>query len=217
LSDVYTLDAQARTITGKKVSQLRVQGLVPAVIYGTKIDPINLQVPYRALEVTLLKAGGTHLIDIALPSGTQTVLARAVQRDVITRTILHVDFLAIDKSVAIETDVQIHVVGESPIIASRVGLLQIDLPSLRLSALPSDLVDTIIVDISGLTAVGDVIHVSDLQVPSGVTVLNNADDSVLRIVAVRAAMTDEEIAAAEGPAITEPERIERKKADEIDA
>ena len=62
----FKIEAQPRQITGKQTKQLRKDGLVPAVVYGPGIEPFPIQVPYRPLEVTLMKAGGTNLIDIAV-------------------------------------------------------------------------------------------------------------------------------------------------------
>lgn len=212
MAETYTIDAQARTITGKKVSQLRTQGLVPAIIYGTKIEPISVQIPYRALELTLLKAGGTHLIDVNVDGTPQTVLARSVQRDVIKGTILHVDFLAIDKTVKIITQIPVHFVGESPVVTSRIGVIQHDLNTLHIEALPGDLIDHVDVDISGLASIGDTVHVKDLTLPSGVTVQEDAEMVVVRVAAPRVVVeeepTDTEAAASE------PEVISKGKADE---
>lgn len=214
MAETYTIDAQARTITGKKVSQLRTQGLVPAVIYGTKIDPISVQIPYRALELTLLKAGGTHLIDVNVDGTAQTVLARSVQRDVIKGTILHVDFLAIDKSVKITTQVPVHFVGESPVATTKVGNIQHDLNTLHIEALPSDLIDHVDVDITSLANIGDTVHVKDLTLPKGVTVLEDAEAVVVRVAAPRA-VVEEETLDTEGAA-AEPEVISKGKSDEED-
>ncbi|MBK8026492.1 MAG: 50S ribosomal protein L25 [Chloroflexi bacterium] len=165
--------------------------------------------------MTLLKAGGTHLIDVDVDGAVQTVLARSVQRDVLKGTIIHVDFMAIDKMTKIATEVAVHLVGESPAVASRLGILQQDLMTVTIEALPADLVDALNVDISSLTDIGSVVHVSDLQLPSGVAVRNDADASVARVVALRAVV--DETAAAEGeggPA--EPQLVERKRGDEFE-
>ncbi|MDZ4771056.1 MAG: 50S ribosomal protein L25 [Chloroflexota bacterium] len=214
MADTYTLDAQSRTVTGKKVGQLRVQGLVPAVIYGAKIQPIHLQVPYRALELTLRKAGGTNLIDVNIDGSVQTVLARSVQRDVIRGSILHVDFLAIDKSVKIATDIPVHLVGESPAVNNRQGVLQHDLMVLHVEALPGDLIDQVTIDISNLKLYGDHITVADLKLPSGVTALVEPSAVIVRIVGAKIVSEDGLDAA---PVVAEVEVISKGKIDEDEA
>ncbi|MCK6579676.1 MAG: 50S ribosomal protein L25 [Anaerolineae bacterium] len=214
MSKTYTLAANPRTVTGKKVGQIRRQGLVPAVIYGAKVQPTHLQIAYRDLETTLLKAGGTHLIDVNVDGAVQTVLARSVQRDVLKGTIIHVDFLAIDKSTKITTEVPLHFVGESPAVAARMGVVQSDMQTIEIEALPMDLIDGVNVDVSGLTEVGSVVHVRELVLPSGVTARADADAVVVRIVPLRIISDIEETSSEEGA--SEPELVERKRGEDFE-
>lgn len=213
MAETYTLDAQSRALTGKKVSQLRVQGLVPVIVYGARFEPVALQIPYRALEITLRSAGGTNLININFDGKTQSVITREVQRDILRGTITHVDFLAVDASTRITADVQIHLVGESPAAQTRIGELLQQSNTLSIEAVPADLIDSIEVDISGLKQVGDAIHIRDLNINPNITVLNDPDDLVVRINALRELV--EETEGVEGEAVSaEPEVISKGKADE---
>jgi large subunit ribosomal protein L25 len=216
VAETYTLDAQARAVTGKKVGQLRVQGLVPAVIYGAKFNPVTVQIPYRPLEVALLHAGGTHLININYDGKSQSVITRAVQRDVLKGTIIHVDFLAVDATTRITADIAIHLVGESPAAETRLGELAQQTTTLAIEAVSADLIDSVEVDISGLKEVGDSIHVRDLNINPNITVLNDPDELVVRINPLRDvnAPSEDELEAAAAPA--EPEVISKGKADEED-
>lgn len=212
MADTYNLEAQPRTIVGKKVGQLRRQGLVPVVVYGAALkEGVNLQVPYRPLQVALAKAGGTHLIEISADGAKHTVLARAVQRDVIKGDILHVDFQAVDLSQTITTNVPVHLTGESPAAETRIGALAQVANTLTIEALPSDLIDSVQVDISGLREIGDGIHVRDLDLGSKVSILNDPDELLVHITAI-AAPAEEEGEAEAGPA--EPEVIRREREDE---
>ncbi|MBZ0289687.1 MAG: 50S ribosomal protein L25, partial [Anaerolineae bacterium] len=96
MAENYVLEAQPRTVVGKKVGALRRSGMVPVIVYGPQTEPINLQIEYRPLQIALMKAGGTNLIDIRYDGGSQVVLAREVQRDVLRGDIMHVDFFAVD-------------------------------------------------------------------------------------------------------------------------
>jgi len=205
------LDAEARALTGKKVGQLRVKGLVPAVIYGAKFSPVAVQIPYRPLEVALLHAGGTHLININYDGKSQSVITRAVQRDVLKGTIIHVDFLAVDASTRITANIAIHLVGESPAAETRIGELAQQITTLSIEAIPADLIDAVEVDISDLKEIGDSIHVRDLNISSKITVLDDPDELVVRINPIREVV--EEVISEEG-APAEPEVISRGKADE---
>ncbi len=212
MAESYNLDAQPRTIVGKKVSQLRTQGLVPAVIYGTHIQAISVQIPYRSLQMALAKAGGTHLIDINVGSSTQTVLARHVQRDVMNGSILHVDFLALDMNTKIQTQVPVHFVGIAPAVDQRRGILLQGTNTLTVEALPRDLISVVEVDLSTLNEIGDSIHVSDLKLPGTVAIIDDAEEMIARIIPVPTAAEDE-VTPTE-PTAAEPEVITRGKADE---
>ena len=218
MAETYTLDAETRALTGKKVGQLRVQGLVPAVIYGAKFNPVSVQIPYRPLEVALLHAGGTHLININFDGKSQSVITRAVQRDVLKGTIIHVDFLAVDATTRITADIAIHLIGESPAAETRIGELAHQTTTLSIEAVPADLIDAVEVDISGLKEVGDSIHVRDLNISSKITVLNDPDELVVRINPLRdlTAPSEDELEAAATAESAEPEVISKGKADEED-
>ena len=213
MAQTYTLEAQPRSVIGKKVGALRRQGLVPAVVYGSKIEPIQVQIPYRPLQVTLSQAGGTHVIELSIDGKTQTVLARSVQRDVIRGDILHVDFQAIDASTKIRASVPLHLVGDAPAEKARVGMLQTNVNTVTIEALPSELMDAINIDVTALRALGDAVHVRDLVLPAGVTVVDDPDDMLVRIVAFGDA-TAEDFDAA--PVAAEPEVIKKGKQDEED-
>ena len=211
VAETFNLDAQSRALIGKKVHQLRVQGLVPVVVYGARVEPIHLQVPYRPLEVALMHAGGTHLININFEGKSQSVITRAVQRDIMRGTIMHVDFLAVDASTRIRADVPVHLIGESPAEKTGIGNLVHQTTSLAIEAVSSDLIDAVDVDVSGLKEIGDAIHVRDLKINPDITILNDPDDLVVRINAIREVV--EETAEGEGVA-AEPEVISKGKADE---
>lgn len=212
MAEIFSLEAQSRAVIGKKVGQLRAQGFVPAVIYGARFEPVTVQVPYRSLEIALRHAGGTHLININFDGKTQSVITRAVQRDVLQGTILHVDFLAVDASTRITAEVQIHLVGDSPAVDQHVGELLQQLATLSIEALPADLIDSVTVDISGLKAIGDAIHVRDLQISPAIHVIDEPDELVVRINPIREMV--EEAPAEEGAVAAEPEVIAKGKIEE---
>jgi large subunit ribosomal protein L25 len=214
VAETYTLDAQLRTITGKKVSQLRGQGLVPAVIYGAKFEPVHVQIPHRALQLTLLKAGGTHLINMNVGDSVQTVITREVQRHVLRGDIMHVDFLAVDATTLIETEVPVHFINESPAVQTKQGILVTGMNTVRVEALPADLIYTVEIDLSKLMRPGDAIHVRDLSLGAKIRIVSDPDEVVVRV-AVTAAAESEEAESAEAVS-AEPEVIARGKQEEED-
>jgi large subunit ribosomal protein L25 len=216
VAENYVLEAQPRTVVGKKVGRLRRSGLVPVVVYGPKTEPVNLQVEYRPLQIALMKAGGTNLIEIHYEGGSHVVLAREVQRDVIRTEITHVDFFAVDLLAKISIDVPIHFVGESPAVAARKGILITGPTMLTIETLPSHLMSQIEVDLSNLNEIGDAVHVRDLKLDADITIINDPDEMIARISQTSAARSEEDEAAelAEGGATGEVEIIKKGKADE---
>ncbi|MBZ0296498.1 MAG: 50S ribosomal protein L25 [Anaerolineae bacterium] len=194
----FTFEAQPRTVVGKKVRQLRNEGLVPIVVYGPKIEPMHLQVPYRPLELVLMNAGGTNLIDVTVSGKTQTVVAREVQRDILKGTILHADFFAVSEDMVITTEVHITYVGESPVVASREGILLPGTTSLSIETLPKYLVNQIEVDLSGLTEIGAAVHVRDLDLGEHINILNDPEEMIVRVAQPAAARAEEEGTEEEG-------------------
>lgn len=211
MADRYSLEAQPRAITGKKVSQLRRQGLVPAVVYGANIAPVHVQIPYRPLEVTLMKAGGTHLIDLKVEDTTLTVLAREVQRDVLRADIRHVDFFAVDESSTIRVEVPLHFINESAAVEARLGILTAGPTTLTVETLPSKLLSQVEIDLSRMPHVGDALYVRDLNLGEGIQIVNDPDEMVARISPVVTA-TEEEAETEVTPA--EVEIIQKGKIDE---
>jgi large subunit ribosomal protein L25 len=213
----YVIDAEARSVTGKKVGALRRSGVVPATIYGPKQEPVNVQIPYRPLEIALLKAGGSHLIELITEGKGQTVLVRDVQRHTLTHKIMHVDFFALDMKSKLRTDIPVHYVGESPAVAAKLGVLVTGPTTLYVELLPSKLMDHIAVDVSGLSEVGAAVHVSDLNLGDDVVILNDPDELLARVTQTAAARADEDVEAAEEEELSssaEPEVVKRGRAED---
>ena len=215
MADNYSIDVQVRTVFGKKCGALRRQGFVPGVVYGPKIEPIHFQVAYRPLQVILLRAGGTHLVDLTVEGKNYPVLAREVQRDVTRGDILHVDFLAVDMTAKIRAEIPVHFINESPAVSQRLGIQVNGASSVEIEALPGDLPDRINVDLSTLVNVNDGIFMRDLDLGEKIEVISDPDEMLVRVAALLAE-EEEEVVAAEGEEITsaEPEVIGRGKKDE---
>ena len=194
----FQLAAELRQQRGKKNRKVRANGFVPGVVYGPSIDSIGVQFPYRAIEVTLMNAGGTNLIDIEVNGETYPSLAREVQRDVVRGDILHVDFLAVDQTQRISVEVPIEMVGRSPVVVAREGILITGRSSLTLEVYPSDIRDRIIIDLSELTELGAEVLVRDLSFGESVTVHNDPNEMLAKIVQPAAARAEEELDEEDG-------------------
>lgn len=190
----FQLNGAVRTIKGKKNRNLRKEGFVPAIVYGPANDPISAQFPYREIEVMLMNAGGTNLIDIVIDGKTYPSLARDVQRDVVRGNILHVDFFAVDESKKIRVEVPIVVEGVSPVVASREGILITGPNTLTLEVFPTDIRNSIVIDLTQLEELGQEILVSDLKFGENVTVINDPTEMIAKIVQPAAARAAEDLA-----------------------
>ena len=212
MAQTFELEAQPRTLVGKKVGRLRREGIVPISVYGKKRASINLQVPYRPLQVTLAHAGGTHLINLKVNGETQTVVAREVQRDPVRRTITYVDFVAVDKDTRLSAEVPVHLVGESPAVVNFDGVILTGATTITVNSLATQIPDHIDVDLSKLVKLGDAITVGDLVLPEGAISESSPEEVIVRVAAPVVQSEEEEV--TEEATSAEPEVIKRGKADE---
>jgi large subunit ribosomal protein L25 len=215
-----TIRVERRELTGKKVKQLRREGLTPAIIYGSS-DPVNIQVETHPLYRVLRMSGNNNLIDVQIGEDTRTVLARDIQQHVTRGDLIHVDFLEVDLKVTIGGEAELIAVGESPAMAEGAGMISFAMRSIEIEALPEALVSEIEVDISVIKTTEDVITVGDLAVPEGVTLLADPDTTVASFVYARADIEGEaeEEEGLEGelePAADSVEVISKGKAEEED-
>ncbi|GAB4570751.1 MAG: 50S ribosomal protein L25/general stress protein Ctc [Anaerolineae bacterium] len=176
MAEMVKLEAELRTVTGKKVKQLRAQNLIPAVIYGQKIDSaVHVQIRRDVLRQVLRAAGATNLIEISAGNQTYNVLVREVQRDVLSGDPLHVDFYSVALDTRLSAEVPVVTVGESPVVASGEAMLITPNTIVEIEALPTNIPSELELDISKLTEPGTFLTVSDLELPEGVTLLSDAD------------------------------------------
>ncbi len=201
--DKLSLKLEPRTITGKKVKSLRKTGLVPASICGKGVQSESFQLDAREFGLVYRRVGRSGLIDLQLPSGTQSAFVRQVQRHPVSQQFLHVDFRIVDLRTEIVADVPVVMVGENELVARGEGVLSIGHPTLHVRALPADLPQQIEVDISQITDFTTVIHVRDLNLGDKVQVLTAEDDNVVTVTPSR--MDVEEAAITEQEQLGEPE------------
>jgi len=192
-----TLIAQKRTETGSSVARrLRRDGQVPAVVYGLDAGTDSVSVPARELDQILHSASGYNtLITLQADNGKQLALARQVHRHPVKGTVVHVDFVRVRADQTIEAEIPIQFVGEAEGVRNG-GLFEQSIFAVTVEALPGDIPNAFEHDISDLS-IGDAIHISDLVVPKGVTVLQESDAVVAHISQPRG---EEEAAPAEGEA-----------------
>jgi len=218
MAKLVKLTALTREGTGRTNSKrLRRENFVPAVIYGAHQASEKLQVPRKEIEKVLKHATNEHMLvelEISDANGgkqTKSALIQAVQHDVITTHVLHLDLLAVSMTETITSEVPLQSIGEPAGVKTHGGLLEALLRHLEIECLPKDLPDVIEVDVSHL-GVGDSIHVRDIKLPSGVTAVTDANLTVFLV--AEPTVAEPEPAAA---AVAQPEVIKEKKDPAADA
>ena len=208
------LKTQKRTVLGKKVKNLRLEGLIPAVLYGRETKSVPLQIEERELNRVLAQAGGQRLIALKVGRARkrQMALARDVQWDVIARKPIHVDFYAVVMTEKITTEVPLVLTGEAPAMVQEGVMLLQSLDEVEIECLPGDLPEAIEVDLSGLEEIDQAIYVKDLQVPPTVEILTDAEEMVAKVGWAAAEEVEEEV--VEPVELEEVEVIARGKEEE---
>lgn len=193
------IEAKKRSVRGSRVKHLRREGWVPGVMYGHGFDAVPLQFDRHELRQVLSRVGGSQLIDIKIDGEkeAESALLREVQRDVITRELLHVDFYRVMMTETITTEVPLLTIGESPVAEQKEGILLQGVSEIEVECLPGDLVDALEVDLSELTEIGQAIQVGDLAVPSGITILTDPDEMIARLVPLEEVELEEPAAEVE--------------------
>ena len=210
------LTAEKRTVTGKRVRQLRREGWVPGVMYGHGFEPVPLQFEERSLAHILSRVGGSQLVGINVKGDKQPEMAlvRDVQRDPIRGNFLHVDFYRVRMTERLTAEVPLVVVGVSPVIEAREGILLQGISAIEVECLPGDLVDAIELDLSDLVEIDQGIYVRDLAVPAGIDVLTDIDEMIVRIVPLEAEEIEEEEEEELMPGAEEVEVLTEAKEEE---
>jgi large subunit ribosomal protein L25 len=192
--DTLELHAASRDLLGKQVKKMRADAMIPAVVYGPDTPSTAITIPERELSQALMQAGATQLINLVVDETAEptAVLAREIQRDMLSSRLLHVDFYQVRLTEKVKTMPRLVVVGEAPAVKAGIGVLIHGMTEIEVECLPTDLIDSIPVDISGLETLEDSIVVGDLPIPEGVTILADPDDVVISMVTTRAAVVDED-------------------------
>ena len=192
--DGLTLSAERRTVLGKQVKRLRREGRVPGIVYGPVVsETVPVSVDRRDFDRFYRSAGHSTLFTLRWDGGEETVFIREVQQDPIKRAPVHVDFFAPNLRKALRTMVPLVLHHANP---NAEGILTQLRTEIEVEGLPRAIPHQIEADISGLVAVGDALHIGDLQLPEGVTATHDASE-VLASLAAETVEEVEEVAEVE--------------------
>jgi large subunit ribosomal protein L25 len=199
----HKITATSRKVEGKGASRrLRHSGQVPAIVYGAKAEAETVQVEHNQLWLASQNEWFySSILQLSVDGKTQKVLLRDMQRHPFKQQILHLDFQRIDENVAIRFNVPLHFMNQEVSPAGKTAGIVIlhELNEIGVSCLPKDLPEFIEVDLSKLD-LGDIIHLSELVLPEGVSLpelkLGKEHDSAVVIARHARVEVEEEAPAA---------------------
>ena len=190
--DVQSVKLSPRSVIGKKVKQLRRQGVVPVHMYGVGIDSQPLQMEAGLLR-KLLPQVGTNVpvsIEIEGGDGENICFVREVQRHPVTEAVLHVDFMRVDVSQTIRAEVPLVLIGNAPAVRQGGTLLQ-PLQRLLVEALPMNMPESLEVDVADLDDFEKAVYVSSIEVGADVTVITESEEMIARVIPPRVEVEEE--------------------------
>jgi large subunit ribosomal protein L25 len=209
------VDVKSRETLGKNPSRrLRHEGLIPAIVYGAKKDPVPVVVdPKKILEIIHSESGVNTIFQLGLAEteARRHVMIKEYQVDPVRGNLIHADFVRIQMDEVIEVDVPVQVTGEAAGVKLDGGILEHVTRQVRVSCLPGDIPEHIAIDVTPLK-IGDALRVSDLPKSDKYRILSEADVTLV----VVSPPAKEEVAAPTAEAVpaapAEPEVIKKGKA-----
>jgi large subunit ribosomal protein L25 len=209
---------ESRTATGKGPNRrLRAQGKIPAVVYGPGVKPEKVALDAREFGVTLKKVGTSAMFTLVGGDGQSSedrlAVIREIQRDPVSRQILHVDLYQVRLDVEADFEVPVTHSG-TPVGVREGGILEMHRHSVQVRCVPLLLPKSLEADVSELK-VNHVFHAGDLKLPEGVKLITDPEEVLFSVLPPKDYV--EEAPAAEAEEVAQPEVITRKKGEEEEA
>ncbi|AKI96887.1 50S ribosomal protein L25 [Kosmotoga pacifica] len=197
-----------------KAKDLLKTGKIPAVVYGPDVEPFSISLYKVDIMKHINHLSETTVITLVMEENGERKeihgFLKAVQRDRVTDSVIHIDFYVPAKGHKMEIHIPINFIGKAKGV-EKGGILEHVMTELPVEVLPKDIVDSIDVNVEHLDF-GDVLRVKDLPLPEGIKPLLDLEETVAVVEAPRAAIVEEVVEAAEEE--VEPEVIEKGKKEE---
>jgi large subunit ribosomal protein L25 len=194
-----TLAAEHREVTGKAVNRLRKAGLLPAVVYGHGEGSANVTVDAHEFDLLRKHTGPNALVDLSVDGKkAQPVLINSVQVHPVNRRVIHIDLFLVKMTEELTVDVPLAATGESLAVTQLGGTLLHVTETVKVRALPDHLPQSIEYSIESLVDFDAMLHVSDLVVPSDVTLLTDGEEIIAKVQAPRVEVEEVPVAEGEG-------------------
>lgn len=198
IAPMNTLTATKRSKTDK-LGDIRNNGMIPAVVYGVRVENTMISVSSVDFEKVLKVAGESSTILLEIkgdeskkePAQKVDVLIHDMQLDPIRGFATHIDFLAIDMNKPVEVTIPVEFVGIAPAEKEGLGVLVKVIHEVEVEALPKNLPHNVVVDLSVLVALNDQIHIKDIVLPSEVKMITDGEEVVALIAPIKEEVIDE--------------------------
>jgi large subunit ribosomal protein L25 len=177
-----SINVKSRTLYGNQAKKLYREGLTPGIVYGNIKEPISVQFSVKDFSKLFKEAGETHVVDLIIDEGKSIpVIIHALDIHPVSRKLRNVDFKAVDLKKVTTAEVPVVLTGVAPAVKEFAGLVSIKLAEIEVEALPEQLPESIIIDISNLKTLDDNIMVKDIVIVGDYKILSDPDQAVVVI------------------------------------
>ena len=205
------IKASKRNVLGKKVGQLRREGMMPGVVYGHHIEPIAIVMNAHDVTRAMIGLTPSSIVTLDIDGEEHAALIRERQRDYLRNRFIHIDFQAVSRTEKIRARIETILEGTAPAVKNYNGIVLHEKEYIEVEALPEHLPEKFIVNIDGLEKIGDMIRISDMKISDDVTIFDDANDVIVSISGVKEEAEEEAEAGAD-----EPEVVEKGKKEEAE-
>jgi len=189
------IKATKREITGKKVKNLRKEGLVPAAVYGPSRESTNIQLFKSDLIRVFKELGYSKFVDLDIAGESKVkALIKEIQIHPVSYEVKGASFYQVDEKRKITVEVPLKMIGEAPAVKQNLGFLIDQLDTIALHCFPKDLPSELVVDVSNLNNPGDAVTVGSVKLPENVE-LDSSMDPTTAIAYIGTAQKEEEVKA----------------------
>ena len=169
MGDKINLNLDIREQQGKKVANLRRDGIVPGIIYGHGFDPILVQADYNTIDKTVKDAGKHTPVYVTVDGKKKITLIKDIDVEPVKARIRHVSFHAVKADEVVNAEVPIHLIGQGESAAEKAGLIVLQaIEVVEIKAKPADLPESLEISIAHLESDEDKITLGDITLPKGV-------------------------------------------------
>ncbi len=199
----FTIDVSERAELGKgSCNRCRKAGFIPGVAYHRADTPVPVQVPYKEFTLLAKKARLSQVFTFKSSSPAlngKAAIVKEIQQDYVKGKVLHVDFQTLKDDEEITIDVPVKLIGEAPGVKVQNGILTLVTHEVSVTCLPKYIPSQIDVDITAL-GLGQSIHASDIKLPQNVVLSDDPHETIVSVVAARAAEEETKAGAGEAAA-----------------